>query len=70
MKEVVLHAYGVTNSESQKTNNTIISINKIFKDGIGIGGIFHSAIQVLFLIPFLLEFVDGWMRELIYRIPN
>ncbi|ONK59026.1 uncharacterized protein A4U43_C08F2210 [Asparagus officinalis] len=46
MKEVVVHVYDVTNSESQKTNNTILSINRIFKDGIGIGGIFHSAIQV------------------------
>lgn len=43
---MVVHVYDVTNSESEKTNNTILSINKIFKDGIGIGGIFHSAIQV------------------------
>lgn len=46
MKVVVVHVYDVTNSESQKTNNTIININKIFKDGIGLGGIFHSAVQV------------------------
>lgn len=46
MKEVVLHVYDVTNSGSAKTNNTILQINKIFKDGIGLGGIFHSAIQV------------------------
>lgn len=44
--EVVLHIYDVTNSGSEKTNNTIVQINKIFKDGIGLGGIFHSAVQV------------------------
>ncbi|WOG97064.1 hypothetical protein DCAR_0416403 [Daucus carota subsp. sativus] len=44
--EVKLHIYDVTNSESDKTNNTILQINKIFKDGIGLGGIFHSAVQV------------------------
>ncbi|XP_052198948.1 uncharacterized protein LOC127806034 [Diospyros lotus] len=46
MTEVILHIYDVTNSESDKTNNTIVQINKIFKDGIGLGGIFHSAVQV------------------------
>ncbi|XP_047325730.1 deSI-like protein At4g17486 [Impatiens glandulifera] len=44
--EVILHIYDVTNSESDKTNNTIVQINKFFKDGIGLGGIFHSAVQV------------------------
>jgi hypothetical protein len=44
--DVILHIYDVTNSGSDKTNNTILHINKIFKDGIGIGGIFHSAVQV------------------------
>lgn len=43
---MVLHIYDVTNSGSDKTNNTIMHINKIFKDGIGLGGIFHSAVQV------------------------
>ncbi|KAF5772305.1 putative PPPDE peptidase domain, PPPDE putative peptidase domain superfamily [Helianthus annuus] len=46
MTEVILHIYDVTNSDSEKTNNTIVQINKIFKDGIGLGGIFHSAVQV------------------------
>jgi hypothetical protein len=46
MTEVVLHIYDVTNSGSEKTNNTIVQINRFFKDGIGLGGIFHSAIQV------------------------
>ncbi|KAL3524312.1 hypothetical protein ACH5RR_017146 [Cinchona calisaya] len=44
--EVILHIYDVTNSGSDKTNNTIVQINKIFKDGIGLGGIFHSAVQI------------------------
>ncbi|XWS50464.1 hypothetical protein CRYUN_Cryun12cG0089800 [Craigia yunnanensis] len=46
MTEVILHIYDVTNSGSDKTNSTIVQINKIFKDGIGLGGIFHSAVQV------------------------
>ncbi|OAY48350.1 uncharacterized protein LOC110618185 [Manihot esculenta] len=46
MTDVILHIYDVTNSGSEKTNNTIMQINKIFKDGIGFGGIFHSAVQV------------------------
>ncbi|KAL9675601.1 hypothetical protein QQ045_003803 [Rhodiola kirilowii] len=46
MTEVILHIYDVTNSGSDKTNNTIVHINKIFEDGIGLGGIFHSAVQV------------------------
>ncbi|KAG0454011.1 hypothetical protein HPP92_025315 [Vanilla planifolia] len=45
-REVVLHIYDVTNCDSEKTNNTILQINRIFKDRIGLGGIFHSAIQV------------------------
>lgn len=45
-KAVVVHVYDVTNSDSEKTNSTILHINKIFKDGIGLGGIFHSAVQV------------------------
>ncbi|GLJ05696.1 hypothetical protein SUGI_0023270 [Cryptomeria japonica] len=46
MTEVVLHIYDVTNSASAKTNNVIMQLNKIMKDGIGIGGIFHSAVQI------------------------
>lgn len=52
MTEVILHIYDVTNSDSEKTNNTIVQINKFFKDGIGLGGIFHSAVQVLFFFFF------------------
>lgn len=58
MVEVVLHVYDVTNSASDKTNNTIVKINKFFKDGIGLGGIFHSAVQVfLFFSFFLVSFL-------------
>ncbi|XP_074579270.1 uncharacterized protein LOC141835796 [Curcuma longa] len=46
MKEVVLHVYNVTNSESETTNNAILKINRICKDRFGIGGVFHSAIEV------------------------
>ncbi|XP_051121352.1 uncharacterized protein LOC127244854 [Andrographis paniculata] len=46
MTEVILHVYDVTNSGNEKTNTTIMQINRFFKDGIGLGGIFHSAVQV------------------------
>lgn len=45
MAKVTLHVYDLTNG-SEKTNSTIVHINKIFKNGIGLGGIFHSAVQV------------------------
>ena len=46
MKEVVLHVYDVTNSDSEKTNDTVVQINRIYTDR-GFGGIiFHSAVQV------------------------
>ena len=48
MTEVFLHVYDVANSDSVKTNNVILQLNKVFKDGIGLGGIFHSAIEVMF----------------------
>lgn len=59
MTEVILHIYDVTNSGSEKTDNTIMQINKIFKDGIGLGGIFHSAIQVL-VLPIVDLFMCNW----------
>ncbi|XP_058754394.1 uncharacterized protein LOC131627570 [Vicia villosa] len=45
MAKVTLHVYDLTNG-SEKTNSTVVHINKIFKNGIGLGGIFHSAVQV------------------------
>lgn len=59
MAEVILHVYDVTNCGSEKTNNTILQINKIFKDGMGLGGVFHSAVQVLALLILLLR----WLIE-------
>lgn len=46
MSDVVLHIYDVTNSASVRTNNAIVQLNKIMKDAIGVGGIFHSAVQI------------------------
>jgi hypothetical protein len=48
MGEVILHVYDVTNSMNVQANSVIMNINKIMRDGIGIGGIFHSAVQVRF----------------------
>jgi hypothetical protein len=65
MTQVILHIYDVTNSGSDKTNNTILHINKIFKDGIGLGGIFHSAVQVS--LPFPLS-IYICMSEFVYSL--
>lgn len=46
MSEVLLHIYDVTNSASARTNNVIVQLNKVMKDAIGVGGIFHSAVEV------------------------
>eukprot|EP00270_Netrium_digitus_P002434 TRINITY_DN12754_c0_g1_i5.p1 TRINITY_DN12754_c0_g1~~TRINITY_DN12754_c0_g1_i5.p1 ORF type:complete len:294 (+),score=59.81 TRINITY_DN12754_c0_g1_i5:30-884(+) len=46
MAKVSLHVYDVTNSPNVKTNNAIIQINKITRDTMGIGGIFHGAVEV------------------------
>ncbi|CAN6296746.1 unnamed protein product [Urochloa humidicola] len=45
-REVVLHVYDVNKTGSEKTDNTIRNISRFFKDGIRVGGIFHSAVQV------------------------
>jgi hypothetical protein len=42
-QEVVAHVYDVANAA---TDNTVLHINRFFKDAIGLGGIFHTAIQV------------------------
>ncbi|KAI5083180.1 hypothetical protein GOP47_0002923 [Adiantum capillus-veneris] len=46
MTEVVLHVYDVTNSGSAKTNSAIVQLNRLLRDGMGLGGIFHSAVEV------------------------
>uniref|UniRef100_A0A0A9CHX3 PPPDE domain-containing protein n=1 Tax=Arundo donax TaxID=35708 RepID=A0A0A9CHX3_ARUDO len=42
-QEVVAHIYDVANAGSDAT---VLHINRFFKDAIGLGGIFHTAIQV------------------------
>ena len=70
--EVKLHVYDVTNSGSDKTNSTILQINKIFKDGIGLGGIFHSAVQVSLSLSLsngvLLWQMRSWVIVLVLEI--
>ncbi|MCO5578739.1 hypothetical protein L7F22_032584 [Adiantum nelumboides] len=46
MMEVALHVYDVTNSGSAKTNNAIVQLNRLLRNGMGLGGIFHSAVEV------------------------
>lgn len=41
-----LHVYDVTNSTNPSTNVNIQRINRITRDTLGIGGIFHGAIEV------------------------
>lgn len=45
MHQVFLNVYDVTNTQSENTNNTIVKINSVTRD-IGLGGIFHGAIQI------------------------
>ncbi|KAJ1257549.1 hypothetical protein BS78_10G004600 [Paspalum vaginatum] len=42
-QEVVAHVYDVATAGS---DTTVLHINRFFKDAIGLGGIFHTAIQV------------------------
>ena len=46
MAKVSLHVYDITNSPDVKINERILQINKITKDTLGIGGIFHGAVEV------------------------
>lgn len=46
MTEVFLHVYDVTSSGSSTTNTAVVQINKLLRGGIGVGGIFHSAVEV------------------------
>jgi hypothetical protein len=45
--DVVAHVYDVANAGS---DTTVLHINRFFKDAIGLGGIFHTAIQVIIII--------------------
>lgn len=46
MAEVTLHVYDVTNSGNVRANNAIMNLNKVMRGGIGLGGIFHGAVEV------------------------
>lgn len=46
MAEVTLHVYDVTNSGNVRANSAIMNLNKVMRGGIGLGGIFHGAIEV------------------------
>lgn len=46
MEEVKLHVYDVTNSGNVRANAAIMNLNKLMRGGIGLGGIFHGAIEV------------------------
>lgn len=43
-QDVVAHVYDVATAGS---DTTVLHINRFFKDAIGLGGIFHTAIQVI-----------------------
>ncbi|KAG0581635.1 hypothetical protein KC19_4G267500 [Ceratodon purpureus] len=46
MTEVILHVYDVTNSMNVRANSAILGLNRFMRGGIGIGGIFHGAVEV------------------------
>ncbi|MCO5576150.1 hypothetical protein L7F22_029958 [Adiantum nelumboides] len=46
MTEVFLHVYDVTCSASGATNRAVVHINRLFRGGIRLGGVFHSAVEV------------------------
>ena len=46
MTEVTLHLYDVTNSMNVRANSAILGLNRFMRGGIGIGGIFHGAVEV------------------------
>jgi hypothetical protein len=43
---VTVHVYDVTNSSSDTANNIIIGLNKMFKDTMSLGGVFHCGVEV------------------------
>lgn len=46
MAEVTLHVYDITNSMNVRANSAIQGLNRFMRGGIGIGGIFHGAVEV------------------------
>jgi hypothetical protein len=59
MAEVLLHVYDVTNSLNVKANTAIVQLNKLMRDGMGVGGIFHGAIQVCLSSLYACVSLDG-----------
>lgn len=43
---VTVHVYDVTNSSSDTANSIIIGLNKMFKDTMSLGGVFHCGVEV------------------------
>ena len=52
MAEVTLHVYDVTNSGNVRANTAIMNLNKVMRGGIGLGGIFHGAVEVSLLCDY------------------
>lgn len=52
MAEVTLHVYDVTNSGNVRANSAIMNLNKVMRGGIGLGGIFHGAVEVRLSVRF------------------
>jgi hypothetical protein len=46
MSIVQLHVYDVTNTTSEVTNNVVKRFNKVTRDMMGIGGVFHGGLEV------------------------
>ncbi|KAK4364507.1 hypothetical protein RND71_015865 [Anisodus tanguticus] len=47
MAEVVLYVYDMTKNGGHEAHNfTIVQMNKLLKDGVNFGGIFHIAVQI------------------------
>lgn len=43
---VTVHVYDVTNSSSETANSIIQGVNRMFKDNLALGGVFHCGIEV------------------------
>lgn len=43
---VTVHVYDVTNSSSETANSIIQGVNRVFKDTMSLGGVFHCGIEV------------------------
>ena len=46
---VLLHVYDVTNASSSAINATVAGLNRLTKDILGLGGVFHGGALIFFL---------------------